>query len=95
MKTSLENLYNETEQLKVSLSDKDYTFSVILMTRGKPDCKISSFKANLYGRTRNGMNYKKYTTLAGLKKSVSKWIKNNVDSQGEISFSTSTEIHKI
>ena len=40
------------KQIVVSLSDKDYTFNVVLTSlMDKIDCKISSFGANLWTRT--------------------------------------------
>jgi hypothetical protein len=49
---SLEDLYNPTieKQIEVSLSDKPYTFNVMLTDLKELDCKISSWGANLWTR---------------------------------------------
>lgn len=64
---------NEEKQFKVSAKFKESVvpFGIVLMGGDKrPDCKISSFSENIYFRTRNGENYKKYKTIEGLKKAI-------------------------
>ena len=90
---SIEDLYNEKQQLRVNISDRPYTFSILLKGRdGEPDCKISSWEANLYFRTRNGMNRKKYSSLNALQNALVKKVNEYVDTVGSITFSLSNEI---
>jgi hypothetical protein len=90
---SLESLYNKDKQIVITLSDKPYTFHVVLSDRSdNADCKISSFGANLWARTNYGVKYKKYKTLKTLENALIKLIENKVDTQGKITFSLSDEI---
>jgi hypothetical protein len=101
MKTSLkdlgitiEELYNGTKQILINLSDKQYQFHVVLLGRdNQPDCKISSWGANLWARTNKGMNYEKYETLSTLQSALVKLIKTKVDTNGEITFDVTDDIH--
>lgn len=91
---SLESLYNNDKQINVHLSDKDYTFYVILKDlRGKIDCKLSSYRANLWTRTNKGINYEKYTRLQDLQTAIKREINNKVDTKGKITFSLSDVIY--
>ncbi len=73
---SIENLYtsrNNDNPHKVCAIFKNspHHFDVILDGRDNtPDCKISSFGANLYFRTRNGINRKKYANIKAIAKAV-------------------------
>jgi hypothetical protein len=73
---SLENLYNSRNsenphRVKAIFKNSSYSYDVILDGRdGTPDCKISSFGANLYFRTQNGINRKKYANLKAIAKAV-------------------------
>ena len=73
---SLEDLYAEKKQLRVKCDlPTPITFSVLLIGRdGEPDCKISSWGANLYFRSRNGQNRKKYVSLRTLENSISTYL---------------------
>ena len=60
---------SENKQFKVSAKFKEsiVPFGVVLMGGDKrPDCKISSFVNNIYFRTRNGENYKRYSSIKAL-----------------------------
>jgi hypothetical protein len=93
---SLDELYNKHKQINISLSDKQYTFHVVLVDRlGKPDCKISSWGANLWSRTNKGISYEKYNSLSSLQTALVKLIKSKVDTYGDITFSLSDEINHI
>ena len=64
---------DENKQFKVSAKFKEsvVSFGIVLTGSDKrPDCKISSFVENIYFRTQNGENYKKYTNIKGLEKAV-------------------------
>lgn len=64
---------NKEKKFKVSAEFKEshVPFSVILMGRDKtPDCKISSFVENIYFRTRNGQNRKRYESIEALRKAI-------------------------
>jgi hypothetical protein len=91
---SIEDLYKaKDKQILIWLSDKDYYFTLILKSNGKPDCKISSFTANIWARTDAGVNYKKYKDTATLQREVKKLIKSKIDTSGDISFSLNNEVH--
>lgn len=93
---TLEELYKGAKQVNIKLSDKPYVFSLVLVdNRGKIDCKISSFGANLYARTKKGLQYEKYNSLSTLQREVKKLIKNKVDTVGKISFMLSNEVFTI
>lgn len=95
-KITLEDLYGEKKQIRIHLSDKDYTFSVILKNRqGEYDCKISSFDANLWFRTKTGTTAKKYSSLKVLQNDLIRAINVYVETSGTISFSLSNEIDRI
>jgi hypothetical protein len=90
---TIEDLYSEKKQINVHLSDKNYTFDVILKgLDNEPDCKISSWGANLWFRTLNGQNRKRYSSLKTLETAILKMVNKYVDFQGEITFSLSNDI---
>ena len=104
LNTSLTDLYEGTKQININLSDKPYTFHLVLKGRPKYntlkneftptiDCMISSYGANLYARTNKGMKFEKYKNLSTLQTSITKLIKNKVDSNGDITFSISNEVY--
>ena len=92
LNVSLEDLYNPNidKQIEISLSDKPYVFNVVLTSlNGEPDCKISSWGANLWIRTNKGIIYEKYKSLSSLQGVIVRQIKNKVDTVGDITFSIS------
>ena len=90
---TLEKLYNNDYQINVHLSDKDYTFYVLLKdVRDKIDCKLSSYRANLWTRTKAGLEYRKYKRIQDLQTAVKNEIRRKVDCVGEITFSLSNVI---
>lgn len=90
---SLDELYNDPkQQINIHLTDKPYIFHVVLCNSGV-DCKISSIGANLWFRTRNGQNYKKYTTLKTLQIALVDLVKRYVETEGDLSFSLSDEVY--
>ena len=94
LEVTLEQLYNGTKQIIIHLSDKSYTFHVVLVDRrGKPDCKISSWGANLWARTPKGVRYEKYNSLSNLQSSLVRLVSNKVDANGDISFSITDDVH--
>ena len=94
LEVTLDQLYNGTKQIIIHLSDKPYTFHVVLADRsGKPDCKISSWGANLWARTNKGMNYEKYKNLSTLQSALVKLINSKVDTNGEITFDVTDDVH--
>jgi hypothetical protein len=94
MGVTLETLYNGKKQILINLSDKPYTFNVILVDRSnKPDCKISSFGANLWARTPKGINYEKYNSLGTLQSSLVRLIKNKVETNGDVVFSITDDVY--
>jgi len=92
---SLDELYDEPKkQINIHLSDKFYVFHVVLDNRGV-DCKISSMGANLWFRTRNGQNYKKYSSLKALQIALVNSVKRYVETEGNLSFKLSDEVYSI
>ena len=90
---SLKDLYANKKQINIHLASSPYVYTLVLSDRkGQPDCKISSFGANLYTRTNKGVNYEKYKNVATLQTAVKKQLKNKVLNVGEIRFSLSSEI---
>lgn len=97
---SLEELYNGDTQIKFGLKigGTEYPFNVVLKdVRDKVDCSISSFTANIYTRTKKGMNYEMYSTLSTLQCQIVKSIKNNinVDDDCELTFRLCEEVFSI
>lgn len=92
---TLEELYEaKDKQIEICLSDKPYVFNVVLADgAGKPDCKISSFGANLWFRTPKGLNYGKYKSLGALQSAIVRAVKSKVASNGDITFRISTEVY--
>jgi len=92
---TLEELYEaKDKQIQVCLSDKPYVFDVVLKDgKGEPDCKISSFGANLWFRTPMGLKYGKYNTLGSLQSAIVRAVQSKVASQGDITFRISTEVY--
>lgn len=98
LNVSLEELYKgETKQINISLSDKLYVFSVVLVHKGyvkdSVDCKISSFGANLWMRTPKGQRGEKYKSLGTLERALIQQIDKKVDTFGDITFSISNEVY--
>lgn len=90
---TLENLYNNVYQINIHLSDKPFTFHVLLKDlRGKIDCKVSSYSANLWTRTKAGIEFRKYTRIQDLQTAIKKEINRKIDTSGEITFSLSDVI---
>lgn len=91
---TLDQLYNGKKQIIIHLSDKQYTFHVVLIDRsGKPDCKISSWGANLWARTPKGINCEKYNSLSSLQSSIVRLVSNKIDTKGDITFSITDDVH--
>ena len=93
---SLDELYEGKKQLIIKLSDKPYQFHVVIAGRdGRPDCKISSFSANLWARTKKGINCEKYRSLKTLQASLVRLVKSKVDTNGNISFELTSNVCNI
>ncbi len=87
----LSELYvSDSKQINIHLSDKGYTFHIVLHDRkGLPDCKISSFGANLWFRTPKGETYKKYKTIGTLERAIREAVCHRIDFIGKMRFSIS------
>jgi len=93
LEVTLEKLYNNDYQILIHLSDRPFVFHVLLKSfRNEIDCKISSFGANLWTRTRAGLDYRKYNRIQDLQTAIKNEIKRKIETKGEILFSLSTEI---
>ena len=94
--TNLDELYNGEKQILINLSDKLYQFHVVLKGRdNNPDCKLSSWGANLWLRTNKGMDSERYSTISTLQSALVKLIKSSVDSIGDITFSITSDVHSM
>ncbi len=94
--TNLDELYNGEKQILINLSDKAYQFHVVLKGRdNNPDCKLSSWGANLWLRTNKGMDSERYSSLSTLQSALVKLIKSSVDSIGDITFSITSDVHSM
>lgn len=90
LNVTLDKLYNNDYQINIHFSDKPYTFYVLLQDlSGKIDCKLSSYSANLWTRTKAGLEYRKYKRLSDLQTAIKKEISTKIDTKGEITFSLS------
>lgn len=90
---SLDDLYESKRQIGIHLSDKPYIFTLCLQDySGNIDCKISSFAANMWARTRKGMEYKKYSRIQDLQRAVNRLVKSKIDTDGELSYSLSEDV---
>lgn len=93
---TLEELYNGEKQINIHLSNKPFTFHVVMKDRHGVDCKISSFGANLWARTSKGMEMERYKTLGGLQGALNILIKEKVDTDNSlIQYSLSSEVYTI
>ena len=93
LNVTLDKLYTNDYQINIHFSDKPYTFYVLLKDlRGKIDCKLSSYSANLWTRTKAGLEYRKYKRIQDLQVAIKKEISKKIETKGEISFSISDVI---
>lgn len=91
---TLEELYKGEKQINIHLSNKPFTFHVVMVDRKGPDCKISSFGANLWARTPKGMEMEKYKSLKSLQSALNRLIKEKVETSNSlIQYSLSTEVY--
>jgi len=87
---NINKLYNNDYQINIHFSDKPYTFHVLLKDlKGKIDCKLSSIGANLWTRTKAGLEYRKYKRIQDLQVEIKKEINRKIKTDGEITFSLS------
>ena len=90
---SLSDLYEGKKQINIHLSNKPFTFHVVLKDRKGFDCKISSFGANLWSRTNKGVNSEKYNTIGALQTALKRLINQKVETdKSTISFFLSDEV---
>ena len=93
LNVTLDKLYNNDYQINIHFSDKPYTFYVLLKDlRGKIDCKLSSYSANLWTRTKAGLDYRKYKRIQDLQVAIKKEISRKIETDGKITFSISDVI---
>ena len=58
-------------QVNAKFAEHPAEFSIVLLGSDKtPDCKISSFTANIWFRTRKGENREQYTSFKGLERAI-------------------------
>ncbi len=90
---TLDELYKGQKQVEILISDKPYTFNLVLTDRVGFDCKLSSFGANLYFRTRAGVNFLQYKSLGILQREIVKILNQKLDANGNITFVLSDEVY--
>ena len=96
LKIDIDSLYNNDYQINIHFSDKPFIFHVVLKDlKGKVDCKLSSWGANLWTRTKTGIEYRKYKRLQDLQTSIKKEINRKIETNGDIRFSLSKDIFYI
>lgn len=84
---TLEQLYEGKKQIEIAIADKPYVFHVVLLSGGKPDCKLSSFGANLWFRTQKGTRSEKYDSFTSLQRSIVTLMRKYVNANGDLTFS--------
>lgn len=90
-----EKKYERTFEITVHLSDKPCTFGVILRDRHGFDCKVSSFGANLWFRTRKGVNKERYSRIQDLQAAIVRRMREYVNFEGDITFSLNESAFEI
>ena len=86
---SLKDLYdnNVEKQIEIHFSEEPYIITLILSGRdGKPDCKLSSFTANIWFRTTKGVNYGAYFSLDTLQLAITKKMQKVLDTNSDFTF---------
>lgn len=90
---TLDELYKGDKQVLINLSDKRYQFHVVMSSNGaKPDCKLSSFGANLWFRTPKGINYQRYGSLSALQSALTRAIGDRIETSGVITYNITTDV---
>lgn len=93
LSVTLKELYDNNYQINIHFSDKPFTFHVLLINlRGYVDCKLSSLSANLWTRTKAGIEYRKYNRIQDLQTAIKKEISRKIETNGDITFSLSKNI---
>jgi len=91
---TLEELYNGDKQINVHLSNKPFSFHIVMKDRIGVDCKLSSWGANLWVRTKKGMEMEKYKTFGGLQRAINVAIKEKIETSNSlIQYSLSDEVY--
>lgn len=75
---TIEDLYEGTATIEVKFEEKELTFDVEMFDniakvygdRFEADCKVSHFGYNQWFRTDKGASYKKYNSIADLKRGI-------------------------
>jgi hypothetical protein len=95
LNTTLESLYNNDKQVRIHFADRPNAYSLILKDWRGYDCKVSSFRDNVYTRTNKGVNKERYNSFKTLQTEVKKLIGKNLVANGNIMFSLSDTIDVI
>ncbi len=91
---TLDELYKGDKQINIHLSNKPFTFHVVMVDRKGVDCKISSFGANLWARTPKGMEMERYKTVGGLQRALNILVNSKVETDNSlIQYSLSSEVY--
>lgn len=91
---SLEDLYEEKQQLRVEVENKKHKFHVILKDGHLPDCKINSPVPRLVGRTNKGIKKFKFNSLSEIENDITQWINKGLNELCVLRFSLSNDIKK-
>jgi len=94
LNASIEELYiAENKQINIKIDGSPFIWHVVLLGRDKePDCKVSSWSANLWFRTPKGVNRMRYKSLSILQREIIRAIESKIDIKGAIHFSISNEV---
>jgi hypothetical protein len=90
---SLNDLYEGKKQIIINLADKPHQYHVVLCDRsGKADCKISSWSANLWARTKKGIIFERYNSLSSLQSALLRLVGSKVETVGDVTFTLSDDV---
>tara|TARA_Y100000385_G_C12823805_1_gene521518 strand:- start:201 stop:512 length:312 start_codon:yes stop_codon:yes gene_type:complete len=92
---TIEDLYNNKIQVNIHFENSEHIFHLVLKSFEEVDCKLSSYSANIWMRTKAGTEKRKYKRLKYLQTEIKKLIKRNIDISGIIYFSLSNKINQI
>ncbi len=93
LNVSIDKLYKNDCQINVHFSNSKHIFYVLLKNiKDEVDCKLSSYSANLWTRTKAGTEFRKYKRIQDLQTAIKKEINKKIDISGDISFSVCNNI---
>ena len=91
---TIDELYEGKKQISIHIEGSPYSPHIVMKGRdGRPDFKISSFGLNIWARSKKGVNYEKYRSLADVKNQAIRIIRKYIaDKDKVIYFSVSSDV---